>query len=242
MANMHLLLSEEKAFFEAQSECQRPKHLIFLCAPANILVHIKNCPLFMISVTPQGTDSAQTSTEFRDLRLLQVKMNLTERTQHMWTQLTFALLWRDCSKTNVKEENKFSRINMVIGNESGCRCMLDEMCRNLSKCLMWICAGTNLMWVWGSVCLCVNSKLDVITEKLSNQTTHCLINSYNTRIFPTHSPPLCLKFSKVMWLVLMFSGQSKVLFSRAEGPNPGQTLTGTGHEINHAISGCEPKE
>ena len=31
-----------------------------------------------------------------------------------------------------------------------------------------------------SVGLCVESKLDVITEKLSNQPTHCLINSYNT--------------------------------------------------------------
>ena len=89
-------------------------------------------------------------------------------------------------------------------------------------CLTWIFTGTDLMWA----CLCVNAKLDVITVKLPNQPTHCLLNP-NDPVTHFKHPWLCLV--KVTRLVTRCFVASWRLCS------PERTVQGAGHEVNQGI-------
>ena len=109
-----------------------------------------------------------------------------------------------------------SPLNICWNKSNMCACM--HMCVCVCVCVcVFAC-------VRDSVGLCVESKLDVITEKLSNQPTHCLINSYNTNTHThthTHFRACSSVFSAVGHMIPtgVFSHQPKSLFSWTEGHN-----------------------
>lgn len=94
--------------------------------------------------------------------------------------------------------------------------------------------------------MCVNRKLDVITVKLSNQPTHCLINSYNAHTNThTFSSMLLLASARVFEPAeghVTHSGVSTPVKGSVHLSGRPKPREGAGHEINPWCLGLRARQ